>query len=332
MIALNQLHFAHFFIFIFSIAAIILGLFYRLSNNRQVVYRYSLASYLNEFFGGRDISKYIFLLLRLSLLFVLAILSGKLQIADNKSKVYVEGRDIILVMDVSGSMDLFDDITNPETRIDVAKKEALRFIDKRPDDQIGLVLFGKMAVSRCPLTLDKNVLKDIVSQIKLGDIPHSGTALSLGFATALNRLKNSKAKSKIVILLTDGEPTEHDISPDIPIKIAKDLGVKVYTIGIGSENGGFYKHQMFGIQALGARSFNSQLLKYIATETNGHFFEAKSPYQMKQVYDTIDELEKTSFETVIFSNYTDYFKPLLWLAFIIALLELLLKVFIWFRL
>ena len=332
MIELGTLYIAHFLIFVFSIAAIIVAFLYFIGNRKNHFYRYSLGAYLKKIFVSNDITKYIFIFFRILLLFSLAVLSGKLQIADKKSKVYVQGRDIILVMDVSGSMELFDDMSNPKKRIDVSKAEAIRFIDKRPDDQIGLVLFGKVAVSRCPLTLDKNILKDIIKQINLGDIPHSGTVLAMGFAMALNRLKSSKAKSKVIILLTDGEPTVHDISTEIPIKIAKDLGVKVYTIGVGSENGGFYRHPVFGIQSLGQRSFNSELLEYIAVETNGKFFKAENQYQMKQVYVAIDELEKSSFETVIFSSYLDYFKPILWFALIVALLELLLKTFVWFRL
>ena len=327
------IHFAHPYIFLSCGLMLFLVVLFRQKIYKPVIYKYPLANKIAASIKKTNSPKgRVFFVLRLALLVILALLSGKLQIADNKSKVHVEGRDIVMALDVSGSMQLFDDISDPRMRIDVAKQEALRFIEKRENDQIGLVLFGSVAVSRCPLTLDKHILKEIINETKIGVIPPDGTFLATGLATAINRLKNSKSKSKVIILLTDGAPTGDDLEPDVPIKIAKELGIKVYTVGVGAEEGGMTRHPLFGVRRIPEGGLNKKLLEYIAIETGGQFFEAKNPYQMKLVYDTIDKLETTEYETIVFSRYQDYFEPLLWAGLIIIVLETLLKMFVWFGL
>ncbi len=222
----------------------------------------------------------------------MAILIGKPQFVDLKSKTTVEGIDIILALDVSGSMDCFDDQSDRRSRLEVAKKEALDFIDKRPNDAIGLVIFGRYAIARCPLTLDKNILKTIISTLEIGQPSQDmaqATMLSQGLVTSLRRLQDSKSKSKIVVLLTDGEPSPGDLEPQDALRIAKDIGVKIYTIGIGNDEGGFSSDPVFGTYRVRA-PLNKTLLKKIAKETKGQFFEAKKPQDLKTIYDTIDKL------------------------------------------
>ena len=233
----------------------------------------------------------------------------------------------MLVLDTSESMNDPEYEGSKKTRMDVARDEALKFIEKRDNDPIGLVIFSGVAVSRAPLTLDKQVLKEILLTTGTSTIPAPGTALSRAILTAANRLKKSTAKSRIMIVLTDGVPMG-DIDPHLAIDMAKKLGIKIYTIGIGSEETEWKFHPIYGrIQTL-----NIPLLKTIAAETGGQFFLAQNAAEMETVYDTIDALERTDYETPIFARYFEYFMPLLWLACILLLLETILTSLWWVRL
>ncbi len=262
----------------------------------------------------------------------MAILIGKPQFVDLKSKITVEGIDIILALDVSGSMSCFDDQNDRRSRLTVAKKEALDFIDKRQNDAIGLVIFGRYAIARCPLTLDKNILKEIITQLDIGQPSQDmaqATMLSQALVTSVRRLQASKSKSKIIILLTDGEPSPGDLDPKDAIQIAKEIGVKIYTIGIGGDEGGFNSDPVFGLYRVRA-PLNKSLLKKIAQETKGQSFEAKKPKDLQTIYDTIDQLEKKSYETEIYNKYHDYFMPILWWVIMLTCFELFMATWIWF--
>jgi len=259
-------------------------------------------------------------------LLVLALLVAKPQLVDPRSNVIIEGIDMVLALDVSGSMDLQD--FEGKSRLDVAKEEAVRFIEKRENDPIGLVIFGGDTVSRCPITLDKNILRSIVKELYVGVIDSRATILSAGLLNAVNRLKDSQSKNKIVILLTDGEPSENDISPELAIEVAKKLDIKIYTVGIGSDKRQYVRDD-WGRIGLMPR-VNASLLKKIASETGGKFFMAKNPQDMRTIYETIDNLEKTEYETTMYSKYFDLFMPFLWGVFIVFLIMLFLSTFIWF--
>ena len=259
----------------------------------------------------------------------LIFLIARPQIVDERSFVNIEGVDIVMAIDVSGSMEAFDDIRDRRTRIEVAKAEAIRFIEKRTNDPIGIVLFAHDALSRCPLTLDKKFLKELVGLLHIGIINHTETALGTGLATAVNRLKNSQAKSKIVILLTDGEPTSTEkINPEVAMELAQQFNIKVYTIGIGAENGGF-GYDQFGRIGRFPSSLNVALLKQIAEKTGGKFFKANNPQDMRHIYDTIDKLEKTEYQTNLFHNYYEAFLSFMWIIVLLFALELFLSLFVW---
>ncbi len=235
----------------------------------------------------------------------------------------------MLVLDVSGSMSTQDYSDDERSRFDVAKDEAIRFIQARPNDAIGIVLFGKDAVSRCPLTLDKKMLETIIMQTQLGVVDHDGTVLSRGILTAANRLKNSTAKSNVMIVLTDGEPTPEDADPAVAIEIAKQLKIKIYTIGIGSDEDRVVMHPIFG--AIGKMpKVNKELLTKIAQETGGKFFLARNAQDMRAVYKTIDALEKSDIETPLFTKYYDIFMTGVWIVFALLLFEVALSTTIWF--
>ncbi len=265
------------------------------------------------------------------ILLLLCLLVSRLQKIDPKSKVKVEGIDIMLVLDVSQSMELSDDLHDFVTRIAIAKKEAINFIDHRINDPIGLVLFGRYALSRCPLTLDKDLLRQMISKIEIGEIDPSGTSLAIGMMNAINRLKKSTAKSRIMIVLTDGQPTPGDLDPNIVIEVAQKLDIKIYTIGIGSKDGGFFHHPVFGPIKQG-EVFDHKLLSAIAKATGGQFFEAKNAQEMKQIYNKIDQLEKTTTEATIFTKKIEYFDLLIRLIMGLLILELFLAYFVWFGL
>lgn len=267
----------------------------------------------------------LFLLRLLSILMLILALS-RFRIPDNQTKLPVQGIDIMLVLDVSESMLLLDDLNDRRSRFEVALEEALRFIEKRQNDPIGLVLFGSIAISRCPLTLDKNILFQILKETKLGFVDARATVLSRAILTGINRLKDSKAKSKIMIVLTDGEPTVGlDADPRLAIDLAKKCGIKIYTIGIGSEEGGI--HPFFGNRV--DAPLNVRLLKTFAQQTKGQFYRAIKPDDMRKIYEIIDQLEKTDYETPQYARYKEYFIYFLLMSFIAFISEILLSSFLW---
>jgi Ca-activated chloride channel family protein len=310
---------------------IVLIMFIRKYFHKQVVYRYSLGNAIKQnCVASAHIHKKVFYFLRLLVLILLAIIIAKPQIVDSRSKVPVQGIDIVLVLDVSGSMQIKDYDDDHRSRFDVAKAEAIRFIEKRDHDALGLVLFGKDTVSRCPITFDKQLLKEVVEELKLGVINSEGTMLITGIVTAANRLKHSQSKSKVMIVLTDGEPSEGDMDPSVGIDVAKKLGIKIYTVGIGSEQEQMFRHPLYGI--LTKPKVNKELLTKIANQTGGQYFFARSAADMRRIYDTIDALETTEHEVPHFSLYYDLLVPFVALIMGIIFFELLFSTYVWFAL
>ncbi|MCF7799414.1 VWA domain-containing protein [Candidatus Babeliales bacterium] len=325
---MHVLKFAYYNIFYIFIPIYVIILLYRIKFYKHPVYSYALCDFLkNENLVKKNHNKILFFLRALILLFLMFLIARP-QWVDTNSKINVSGVDIVLAVDVSGSMQVFDDLKDRRTRIKVAKDEAIRFIEKRTDDPIGIVIFAKDVISRSPLTLDKNILKQIVSELEIGYINSEGTSLGTGLATSVNRLIKSKAKSKVIILLTDGVPTPEKIDPDTAIDLAKQFGIKIYTIGIGNPQGSFINHPLFGVQRV-RTDIDMQLLEKIAKQTGGQFFMANNPANLRKIYDTIDKLEKTEYQTDIFQNYYEAFLDFIWIFLLILGLELFLKLFIW---
>lgn len=325
------IRFAYAPILFVSLPLLALIAIYRWRYYKPVAYRYSLVGYLRAHLSSITWPAALLYFFRFISLLILSFLIAKPQLVDTRSKVPVEGIDIMLVLDVSGSMMAFDDLSDTRSRIAVAKKEAAKFIKKRPNDAIGLVLFGKDAVVRVPLTLDKNILNSIIDEVKIGVVNHEATVLCKAIAMAANRLKKSEASSKVIILLTDGAPTrEFDIDPNVAIKIAQQFGIKVYTVGIGSDHGGYIRDNFGFLRQMGPQgAVNKRLLQKIAIATGGRYFAAKNPKDMAQIYNTIDALEKTKQEADIFNRVYDVFAPWVWLVVALLLLELVLATFKW---
>ncbi len=326
-----MLHCAYFDLIYILGPLLAVATFYRIKFYRQIRYRYPLTQHcINHGLAQKIPYTKILALIRFCTLISLLFLVLRPQWLDEKSYVNVDGVDIVLTLDVSGSMQLFDDPRDQRQRLDIAKEEAIRFIEKRTNDPIGIVIFGHEALSRCPLTLDKMILKEIVGSIELGSIDPRGTWLGTGLATAINRLRNSKAKSKIVILLTDGQPTPPEkIEPQLAIEMAKKYGIKVYTIGIGNEQGGYDRGPFGMLVQAREEGLNVALLQTIAEQTGGMFFRAQNQRDMRMIYDKIDSLEKTSLQTTVFHNYYEAFLNFIWIVLLLFGLELMLPLFIW---
>lgn len=313
----------------FSLLLFLGVVWYRARFFKPASYLYPLAPFLYRH-ATMPVASAVLYLLRFLTLLLLAVLIARPQLVDVQSTIHGDGVDIVLVLDVSGSMQCVDDPQQGPlvTRLEVAKKEALRFVDKRSSDSLGLVLFGREAVSRVPLTLDKKMLKDVIANVHLGVVPDEGTVLAKSIVVAASRLKNATSKSKVMILLTDGQPSPEDSSYESAIAIARELGIKIYTIGVGGDVG-YFQHPQFGLVPVGS-SLNRELLQFIARETGGRFFEARQQEELRAIYDQIDRLEKTDREETIFSNYYDIFIPFVWLAIGLMFAELILSTLVWF--
>lgn len=325
------IHFAQPLFLGVGLIALLASLAVRYWLTKTPIYLYPLTGMLvHENFQSRHPYRKILIATRFFVISLLVFLIGKPQLVDTTSKVIVKGINIMVVLDVSGSMDYQDYADDDRSRFEVAKVEAVRFIQARPNDAIGLVLFGKDALTRCPLTLDKKMLNSIVQDTKLGIVNPDGTALSRGIVTAANRLKDSKAKSNVMIVLTDGEPSPDDIDSNIAIEIAKQLGIKIYTIGIGSGQERSFIHPLYGLVTLG--KINSELLEQFAKETGGRFFLARNADEMRSIYGTIDALEKTEYEAPLYTKYYDIFMPFVWGLLVLLLMEVILASTLWFSL
>jgi Ca-activated chloride channel homolog len=234
-----------------------------------------------------------------------------------------EGIDIMMAIDVSGTM-LSKDLK--PNRIEAAKTVATEFISSRPNDNIGLVVFASESFTQCPLTTDHAVLINLFQAVNFGMIA-DGTAIGLGLANAVNRIKDSKAKSKVIILLTDGSNNSGDIAPATAAEIAKTFGIRVYTVGIGSH--GMVEMPMMtpmGIQYQLAQSeFDEKSLQDIANTTGGKYFRATDNSKLRLIYQEIDKLEKTKISVREYSKKEEQFYVFSLLAFIMLVLEVLLR-------
>jgi Ca-activated chloride channel family protein len=245
------------------------------------------------------------------------------QTSSSRQKVETEGIDIVMAIDVSSSM-LAEDFR--PNRIEAAKKHALDFIDARINDRIGIVVFAGESFTQSPITIDHDVLKNLMQDVKSGII-EDGTAIGEGLATSVSRLKESKAKSKIIILLTDGKNNKGSIAPATAAEIAKTFSVRVYTIGVGSYGTAPYPFQTpFGTQYRNVEvEIDEEILKEIAETTGGKYFRATNNTALEKIYGEIDQLEKTKIDVSVFSRYSEEFWYFALAAGILFALELLLR-------
>lgn len=266
--------------------------------------------------------------LRVLALIILIIVIARPQSTDNWQSSNTEGIDIMMTLDISTSM-LAEDLK--PNRLEAAKDVAASFINGRPNDNIGLVVFSGESFTQCPLTTDHTVLLNLFKDIQSGMI-NDGTAIGLGLANSVSRIKDSKAKSKVIILLTDGSNNMGEIAPVTASQIAKTFGIRVYTIGVGTKGTAPYPFKTaFGVQYQNIPvDIDEPTLKEIASTTGGEYFRATDNESLKEIYSEIDKMEKTKISVKQFSKkeeeYTNYALFLLLLLLVeVVLRNTLLK-------
>jgi len=275
---------------------------------------------------GRNLKFYTYhclYIIRLLVIILLIVALARPQTNLSRQDISVEGIDLIIALDVSSSMLAMD--FKPD-RLEAAKDVAMEFIDGRPNDRIGLVIFSGETFTQCPLTTDHAVLKNLFHDIHSGMID-DGTALGDGLATSVNRLRGSKAVSKVIILLTDGVNNMGSLDPRSASEIAKLYGIRIYTVGIGSMGQAPCPVQtQFGIQTqMMEVKIDEPLLIEIAKATDGKYFRATNNAKLRAIYKEIDKLEKSKIDVTEFRKKKEEFLPLVLLAFILLGVEMLLR-------
>ncbi len=246
----------------------------------------------------------------------------------------VEGIDVMLAMDISVSM-LAEDVR--PNRLEVAKDVASDFISDRPTDNIGLTIFAGEAFTQCPMTTDhqslQNILHNVRTDIAANGLIEPGTAIGMGLANAVTRLKDSKTKSKVIILLTDGSNNVGEISPLTAAEIAKSYGIRVYTIGLGTNKASRYPITVNGTTqyVVSQGEIDYKTLQNIALTTNGGFYRATNRKELANIYKDIDTLEKTRFNSQGYAKSFERYQPFALAAFILLLLEVVLRVTVYRR-
>lgn len=261
--------------------------------------------------------------LRIIALVLIIIILARPQTTNSWQNSEIEGIDIMLAVDVSTSM-LAEDLK--PNRLEAAKDVAAEFINGRPNDNIGITLFAGESFTQCPLTVDHAVLLNMVKNVRCG-LVEDGTAIGMGIANAVSRLKDSKAKSKVIILLTDGTNNKGDISPLTGAEIAKSFGIRIYTIGVGTNGTAPYPYPVAGtVQYINMPvEIDENTLTQIAGTTDGNYFRATSTSKLKEVYHEIDKLEKTKLNVKEYSKRTEEYQWFAVMAFLCILLEVLLR-------
>lgn len=262
-------------------------------------------------------------ILRVLGIILLTIALARPQLRNSWASASTDGIDIMMAIDVSTSMQAMDLKPN---RLEAAKNVASEFVMNRPNDNIGLVVFAGESFTQCPLTTDHAALVNLFKNVDFGLI-EDGTAIGLGLANAVNRMKDSETISKVIILLTDGSNNRGDIAPQTAAEIAKTFGIRVYTIGVGKSGEVPYPVQTpFGMQTQMIQSqFDEATLRNIATATGGSYFRATDNNSLKSIYEEIDQLEKSKIRVREFSKRTENFAPFLWTALMCLVLELILR-------
>ncbi|MBQ2874924.1 MAG: VWA domain-containing protein [Bacteroidales bacterium] len=279
--------------------------------------------------GGRsfmNVLRHIPFLLRTFALVMIVVAIARPRSSEEMERVDTEGIDIILAMDVSTSM-LARDLT-PD-RINASKDIAIEFISQRPSDRMGIVVFAGESFTQCPLTTDRATLINLMKDVQT-DLIEDGTAIGNGLATAVARMKDSDAKSRVVILLTDGVNNRGEISPQMAAEIAKTYGVRVYTIGVGKEGMAPYPVMTpWGVEIQNVKvEIDEELLAQIAESTGGKYFRATDNTKLSEIYSEINKMEKVRTTVDTFPVYKELFGRYALLALLAILLELMLNWFV----
>lgn len=268
--------------------------------------------------------RHLLFVLRLLVVSLIVVVLARPQSSNQWEQVTTEGIDIVMCMDISGSMRAMDFKPN---RLEAAKNVGIEFVNARENDRFGLVVFAGEAFTQCPMTTDRAVVVNFLKDINFGVI-EDGTAIGMGLATAVNRIKESKAVSKVIILLTDGVNNRGDVGPVTAAEIATSFGIRVYTIGVGSQgNAPIPVQDMFGrtVTRNMPVEIDEEVLQKIAETTDGKYFRATDNNKLREIYKQIDEMEKTRLDVKQFSKKKEEYFPFLLAALILLLSEILLR-------
>jgi len=317
--------------YLLLIIPVLLFLYWEIFHKHKAALVFPNISLIKEASGkNRYLADIVSIFLKTVTLLLLVIALSRPQLMTEQKEIYRKGVDIIIALDASGSMAAEDLEIN---RLAASKKIIQDFIKRRKNDRMGLVIFGAHAITRTPLTFDHDMLANIVSMVDIGDAG-DGTAIGQAIVTALNRLRDSEAKSKVIILLTDGENNFGNIGPLDAAKLAADLKVKIYTIGLGNPRGAPipFIHPRLGKQyyrnpdgSYFLTKLDIKTLTNIAEITSSKFFIAPTAQELQAVFQEIDKLEKVKLETDLQYNYKELFILYLILAIFTALFELILS-------
>ncbi len=269
---------------------------------------------------------YLFVLRLLALSSLIIALARPRTVDVSSDTKTTKGVDIVMAIDLSSSM-LAKDLK--PNRMEALKEVATKFVENRPNDRIGIVVYAGEAYTKTPVTSDKAIVQEAIKDIKFDNVIQDGTAIGMGLSTAVNRLKDSKAKSKVIILLTDGVNNAGFIEPETASQIAKEFVIKVYTVGIGSNgmaefpyavapNGDFI-YKMMKVE------IDEQLMKNIAINSGGRYFRATSNSKLESIYNEINKLETTEIEELKYYDFDEKFRPFVWIAGLLLLIEILLR-------
>ena len=312
------------FFYLLILPLVILIWYVKKQKNTSVAILFSNTESINKKATIKQRLRHLTYLLKIGAASLLVIAMARPQSSTNWEESTTEGIDIVLTMDISGSM-LAQDL-KPD-RLEASKNVAMDFISKRVNDRVGLVIFAGESFTQCPLTTDHSVLINLFKDVKSGMVD-DGTAIGMGLATAVNRLKDSKAISKVIILLTDGVNNSGTIPPLTAAEIAEKFGIRVYTIGVGTEGFAPYPFQTpFGIQYQDVEvKIDEKTLQDIATLTDGKYFRATNNNSLKEIYKDIDVLEKSKIEVTEFHKRSEEFLPFALWALGLLFLGFILKI------
>ena len=315
-----------FFWLLLLIPVAIAWLFWKLKEQTATLKISSVKGFKNSKTLLVKLKPYLFVLRLLALCSLIIALARPRTVDVSSDTKTTKGVDIVMAIDLSSSM-LAKDLK--PNRMEALKEVATKFVENRPNDRIGIVVYAGEAYTKTPVTSDKAIVQEAIKDIKFDNVIQDGTAIGMGLSTAVNRLKDSKAKSKVIILLTDGVNNAGFIEPETASQIAKEFGIKVYTVGIGSNgmaefpyavapNGDFI-YKMMKVE------IDEQLMKNIATNSGGKYFRATSNSKLESIYNEINKLETTEIEELKYYDFDEKFRPFVWIAGLLLLIEILLR-------
>lgn len=297
--------------------------YYRLQRKESDVRYSTLQPFAMVKYSMKERLRHLPFILRMLGVAFIIIALARPQSTSKGQNIYSEGIDIVLALDISGSM-LAEDFQ--PNRIEAAKNVAQDFVSGRTNDRIGLVIFSGESFTQCPLTVDYDVLKELIRPLKSGMI-EDGTAIGLGLANAVNRLRESKAKSKVIILLTDGVNNRGEIDPITAAQIAQSYDIRVYTVGVGTMGEAPYPVQTpFGVRyQMVPVEIDEKVLSQVAEMTDGKYFRATDNKKLRSIYQEIDRLEKTRIEVRSYRHYSELFYTLTFIALFLLVGDVVLS-------